>query len=889
MSHGSRQPLLAEHFLPTVQRVDILPGTVEEEWCSEGTHAFQLSYERGKLYTWRIYRKAEDFQELHSQLQEFDSQPSLHLSTDPESRLINFEDYLRSLIQVPTLRLSPPFLHFIEVSTLSFHSKSEKWKEGFVFKRTGGYLASEHICCDLYKYLSRFQKRWLVLRDESLSYLVRPEQRNLREHLSFRRGLRVVCGADTGYEDGVMVESSTRRFYFRAGTVEAAKEWNFQINLAYSRSEWSRGEFRYRSSFPVRSGNLAKWYVDGEDYFRDVCDALLAAKDAVFITDWWLSPELSLKRPGANSKVMDVLRTLAERKVKVCIHVYKEVSFALALNSAHTKKTLQECGARVIRHPHRSVVGSQFLWSHHEKMVIIDSSQAFIGGLDLCFGRWDTNQHPLIDYSGEVWPGIDYSNCRVADFSNVEEWEVDSIEREQVPRMPWHDIAVMVKGPVANDIALRFTELWNFVMSDFTQHYRNNKELLQPSMPQTRRSSSVRSFRRPNNTVVQTAPAKPSKIDLTALENVEMRTKVTRAVPTAKVLPHSFNTESDEIYRENLLTRQASTIRSFRAPQPSFTRSEDAEIAEETKEAAELREDQLQGEEQFARQLLAHDEKRQDQVGRCEAQLVVSCGLWSYGSATEMSIFSAYLHLIGEADHFIYIENQFFISSTAGEPVQNTIAEALVERIKVAHKEGAAFKVMVVMPLLPAFEGSVEDQAAKVLRVQLHWEYATISRSPNSLFARLRKAGIERPEDYIGFYGLRTHALMDRPVTEIVYVHSKLMITDDKYALIGSANINDRSMVGDRDSEVAVKGQIDGNPGLRRNRLHSRRKKRESVDIRAFPSYPHISRTAGRSGFRAAQRPTESCLHCAPPSPSGRKCQSDQHSTVSRLIRVLPR
>ena len=41
-------------------------------------------------------------------------------------------------------------------------------------------------------------------------------------------------------------------------------------------------------------------------------------------------------------------------------------------------------------------------------------------------------------------------------------------------------------------------------------------------------------------------------------------------------------------------------------------------------------------------------------------------------------------------------------------------------------------------------------------------------------------------------------------MSEIVYVHSKLMIVDDKIALIGSANINDRSMMGSRDSELAI-------------------------------------------------------------------------------------
>lgn len=42
------------------------------------------------------------------------------------------------------------------------------------------------------------------------------------------------------------------------------------------------------------------------------------------------------------------------------------------------------------------------------------------------------------------------------------------------------------------------------------------------------------------------------------------------------------------------------------------------------------------------------------------------------------------------------------------------------------------------------------------------------------------------------------------PATEQVYIHSKMLIVDDEYVLVGSANINDRSMVGFRDSEMAV-------------------------------------------------------------------------------------
>ena len=55
------------------------------------------------------------------------------------------------------------------------------------------------------------------------------------------------------------------------------------------------------------------------------------------------------------------------------------------------------------------------------------------------------------------------------------------------------------------------------------------------------------------------------------------------------------------------------------------------------------------------------------------------------------------------------------------------------------------------------------------------------------------------------FFSLRNHGYVnDVPKTEIVYIHSKLMIVDDKKVLCGSANINDRSMKGTRDSEFAV-------------------------------------------------------------------------------------
>ncbi|CAA2969309.1 phospholipase D zeta 1 [Olea europaea subsp. europaea] len=36
--------------------------------------------------------------------------------------------------------------------------------------------------------------------------------------------------------------------------------------------------------------------------------------------------------------------------------------------------------------------------SHHEKLVIVDHNICFIGGLDLCFGRYDATNHKVGDF-----------------------------------------------------------------------------------------------------------------------------------------------------------------------------------------------------------------------------------------------------------------------------------------------------------------------------------------------------------------------------------------------------------------------------------------------------------------------------------------------------------
>lgn len=85
---------------------------------------------------------------------------------------------------------------------------------------------------------------------------------------------------------------------------------------------------RFQSFAPERDGNLVKWYVDGRDYFWAVAEALEKAQETIYIADWWLSPELFLKRPpfyNQQYRLDQVLKRRAQAGVKIYISVYKEV------------------------------------------------------------------------------------------------------------------------------------------------------------------------------------------------------------------------------------------------------------------------------------------------------------------------------------------------------------------------------------------------------------------------------------------------------------------------------------------------------------------------------------------------------------------------------------
>uniref|UniRef100_A0A1I8JRR5 phospholipase D n=1 Tax=Macrostomum lignano TaxID=282301 RepID=A0A1I8JRR5_9PLAT len=199
----------------------------------------------------------------------------------------------------------------------------------------------------------------------------------------------------------------------------------------------------------------------------------------------------------------------------------------------------------------------------------------------------------------------------------------------------------------------------------------------------------------------------------------------------------------------------------------------------------------------------------------CRVRILRSLGFWSGGlSVAESSILQAYHYVIGKAEHYLYIENQFFISCCLpsshasrmqsqrdSTQVQNNLSWSLFRKIVEMHRLGRPFRVYLVIPVLRCMESGVLSPPVLMM---LHHEYTSLFRGGASLFRPGCRSWTLIPPGTFQF----AHSKLGRQpsgqlVTEQVYVHSKVIIADDSMCIIGSANINDRSLRGDCDSEVA--------------------------------------------------------------------------------------
>ncbi|KAM7469917.1 hypothetical protein LguiA_008100 [Lonicera macranthoides] len=736
---------------------------------------------------------------------------------------------------------------FLEVSTLSFsHEYGPKLKEGYVMvkhlpnipKDDAGAsccLFSWSGCCN-----NNWQKVWVVLKPGFLALLKDPFGTKLLDIIVFDL-LPALNGNEKGgvylanerkernpLRYAFQVSSGNRCIKLRSTSIAKVRDWVSAINDAGLRPpEGWCNPHRFGSFAPPRGliedGSEAQWFIDGQAAFEAIASSIENAKSEIYITGWWLCPELYLRRPfhsHGSSRLDALLEAKAKQGVQIYILIYKEVAIALKINSLYSKKRLLNIheNVKVLRYPDHISTGV-YLWSHHEKIVIVDHQTCFVGGLDLCFGRYDTTEHKVGDYPPFLWPGKDYYNPRESEPNSWEDTMKDELERGKYPRMPWHDVHCALWGPPCRDVARHFVQRWN--------HAKRNKALHEQAIPLLLPQQHMVLPHYMGRSGAKDIETNTAEIKQKEISRKDPFSSQSPAQDIPLLLPHEAN--GLESFSKSKLTDSGSNhyhydqpcggedqglLFSFEKPtvEPLIPDIISVDIQQDLSTASghsDLQDDWWEVQE-WDNQVTSSDEAAQ--VGprtSCNCQVIRSVGQWSAGTGqTEDSIQSAYCSLIEKAEHFIYIENQFFISGLSGdETIQNRVLEALYRRIMLAHKEQKCFRVVIVIPLLPGFQGGLDDGGAATVRALMHWQYRTICRGTNSILHNLNLLLGSKTEDYISFYGLRTYGrLFDGGpvVTSQVYVHSKVMIIDDRAALIGSSNINDRSLLGSRDSEIGV-------------------------------------------------------------------------------------
>ncbi|HEY3817410.1 MAG TPA: phospholipase D-like domain-containing protein [Polyangiaceae bacterium] len=543
------------------------------------------------------------------------------------------------------------------------------------------------------------------------------------------------------------------------------------------------------ATYMERKGNRVDLYELGSDdavgnpqksSLRDVADAIRGAKKFIFICDWSFQPYMRLP-PRSGSPTIDqtvgaVLNSRAIAGALVAIHVWDHVNMAAPddyndSGNDWLDKIAQQTMSRPTRDKNllwrsssRTGVGNSF----HQKYVILDFAdpvtgkrviKAFFGGLDLTKGRFAWGKHvigkrpvsgqPNGNMTGPFAPvqGLDLSAVAsgnstffVDDWYNAEFTECSKPGDPTVPRQSWQDYYASIIGPAAWDLAREFVGRFNSDNGSFMSGPSGNTSDQDKDAVQDKFKSLFSDGEMLKEWEDHQGPFVARVVR--SIESVDW---------TQHKITHHF--KKDEVVECNTPTADGKTQTEFK---------------------------------------------------------------WKLSNTTfEKSIEQSYVYAISLADRFIYIETQYFIGSGSQwgrGSVGNGIPQAIVERILLKITQGQDFHAYIVIPQFP--EGNAVGTATPAQRL---FEWNTMRYMAQTVAREAKKKGKDW-KDYLSFYFLMNWTAPD-PTPHLtgkrkervqanwrymVYVHSKLMIVDDEYLIVGSANLNERSLAGDRDTEICV-------------------------------------------------------------------------------------
>ncbi|OVA15973.1 C2 calcium-dependent membrane targeting [Macleaya cordata] len=522
----------------------------------------------------------------------------------------------------------------------------------------------------------------------------------------------------------------------------------------------------------VPVGMLPEIQLDNGRVFRhgqcweDICHAILEAHHLIYIVGWSIYHKVKLirepSRPlprGGDLTLGELLKYKSQEGVRVLLLVWDDKTShdKFFINTAGVMQTHDEETRKFFKHSSvicvlspryassklsifkQQVVGT--LFTHHQKCVLVDTQAsgnnrkvtAFLGGLDLCDGRYDTPEHRLFRDLDTVFED-DYHNPTFP-------------AGTKAPRQPWHDLHCKIEGPAAYDVLTNFEQRWRKATkwSEFGQRFRKISRWHDDALIKLERISWI----------LSPSPAIPND---------------------DPILWVSEERDPENWHVQVFRSIDSGSVKGF-----------------PTKN-----------------------------VQQAQAQNLVC----AKNNVIDTSIQTAYIQAIRSAQHFIYIENQYFLGSSYGWPsYKNAGADNLIPMelaLKIASKIRAKerFAVYVVIPMWP--EGV--PSAAAVQEI-LYWQYQTMQMMYEIVAKELKSAQLEysHPQDYLNFYCLGNREPLPNGVSSnqpsangdaasaaakyrrfMIYVHAKGMIVDDEYVIVGSANINQRSLAGSRDTEIAM-------------------------------------------------------------------------------------
>ncbi|UYP19378.1 phospholipase D-like domain-containing protein [Rhodococcus sp. Z13] len=178
--------------------------------------------------------------------------------------------------------------------------------------------------------------------------------------------------------------------------------------------------------------------VDAADYFRHAKSAMLQAEKRIILIGWDFDTRIEFEPDGPTldgpNKLGDFLKWLIDRKPGLDIYLLK---WNIGAFSALTRGMLPVfvLDRLTDRRLHMEIDGAHPIGAaHHQKIIVVDDSIAFCGGIDMTVDRWDTSDHP------------DRSRYR----------------REPTGRRygPWHDVTTAVDGEAARALGEQARARW---------------------------------------------------------------------------------------------------------------------------------------------------------------------------------------------------------------------------------------------------------------------------------------------------------------------------------------------------------------------------------------------------------------------------------------------